>query len=477
MSTFLTCLIFLSLSNAVIFATTKSQSSSFFRANSVNQLKKTGDISRVSKLLATSQTYEGGDSTIATSTFNLAKSIIGAGVLSLPSAVAFFSDDSKALIPSAIICTIFGFLAAYSFSLIGRTCELHKAKSFQEAWAKSVNPKSAWVISAAITCMCFLASIAYAIIIGDSFQAIFKTFRFPDILAQRSNVIILMVSMFLLPLCSLKSLSALAPFSILGLGGTLYTAIFMLIRLLDKSYAPGGKFLASIPELMKPSFATRGPFKIDHMIFVLISMLSTSYIAHYSAPSFYSELKDASMKRFNTVVAGGFGFTLFMNLAVMVVGFLTFGGRSSGLVLNNYSGQDSLATAARVAIGAAIVTGFPFTFAALRDGVLDLAQLQGEKRVAVRQPVTIALLGFITAIALVLKDVGFVVSLSGAMFGSALMFIVPAVMFIANTKKSALPLTSTDKVEVAVSYGMIGTGVVMTVVGVAVSVLRELGKL
>ena len=78
---------------------------------------------------------------IAVSTFNLAKSIVGAGVLSLPSAVAFFSDDKLALIPSSIICAIFGFIAAYSFSLIGKACEQHKATSFQEAWSKSVDPK------------------------------------------------------------------------------------------------------------------------------------------------------------------------------------------------------------------------------------------------------------------------------------------------------------------------------------------------
>lgn len=61
---------------------------------------------------------KGGEAGIATSTFNLAKSIIGAGVLSLPSGVAFFADEKAALIPSSIICIVFGLIAAYSFSLI-----------------------------------------------------------------------------------------------------------------------------------------------------------------------------------------------------------------------------------------------------------------------------------------------------------------------------------------------------------------------
>ena len=276
--------------------------------------------------------------------------------------------------------------------------------------------------------MCFLASIAYSIIIGDSFSAIFRTFNFPAMMTQRTNVILLMTSLFLLPLSLLKRLNALAPFSLLGLGGTLYTAAFMTIRMLDKSYAPGGKYIASIAPALRPVFGTKGPYKIDHMIFVLVSMLSTAYIAHYNAPSFYAELQNPSMPRFNKVVNTAFGFSILTYLLVTAVGFLTFGGGVAGFCLNNYAGNDPLATAARVAVGCAIVTGFPFTFSALRDGILDLFNITGEKRNTWFQPLTGGLLGVVTALALVLKDVGFVVSLSGAMFGSALMFMIPVII-------------------------------------------------
>lgn len=113
----------------------------------------------------------GGDATISTSIFNLAKSIIGSGVLSLPSGIAFFADEPSALLPSVVICAIFGLVAAYSFSSIGNVCKEYEATSFQDAWAKSVSPKSAWVISSSITALCFLASLAYSIIIGESFTA------------------------------------------------------------------------------------------------------------------------------------------------------------------------------------------------------------------------------------------------------------------------------------------------------------------
>jgi amino acid permease len=270
----------------------------------------------------------------------------------------------------------------------------------------------------------------------------------------------------------MKSLSALAPFSLLGLGGTLYTGIFMLIRLLDKSYFPGGKFFNDI--VVKPSFQQRGGFAINHLAFVLLSMLSTSYIAHYNAPKFFTELKNPTMPRFNQVVGSAFGASILFYIFIMATGFLTFGGNTLGFVLNNYAKQDFLATLARLAIGLALLTGYPFVFSALREGLLDLT---GKKTIQERNksffPFTISLLGIVTAMALVLRDVGFVVSISGALFGCLLMFIVPGIMNISILKKQQ----GNHGLEIGVNYGLIGTGVVMTILGVYVSIMSQLGKL
>lgn len=136
--------------------------SSPFKLNSIS----TADIPVVS------EAESGGDSAMPTSVFNLAKSIIGAGVLSLPNGVAIFANDPKALIPASVICALFGLAAAYTFSSIGKVCKETNSKSFMEAWNKLVDPKSGWVISSSITAMCFLASLAYSIIIGDSFTSL-----------------------------------------------------------------------------------------------------------------------------------------------------------------------------------------------------------------------------------------------------------------------------------------------------------------
>jgi amino acid permease len=257
----------------------------------------------------------------------------------------------------------------------------------------------------------------------------------------------------------------------------LYTAIFMVIRFFDKSYALGGRYFSEIA--LKPSFNARGGYSLNHLTFVLLSMLSTSYIAHYNAPKFYTELKDTSMPRFNQVVSGAFGTSILFFILIMCTGFLTFGGATQGFVLNNYSSTDALAVLARLAIGIALLTGYPFTFSALREGLLDMAQVKGERRDALLRPATVGLLGLVTALALVLKDVGFVVSISGALFGCALMFVVPAIMTIKNLERLQT-LGRPNKnhgLEKTFNYLLVATGVIMGVLGVGVSTLRQMGKL
>lgn len=54
-------------------------------------------------------------------------------------------------------------------------------------------------------------------------------------------------------------------------------------------------------------------------------MFSTSYMAHTNAVKFYNELKDRSVPRFAQVVGVAMGAATFIYLAVMTLGFETFG--------------------------------------------------------------------------------------------------------------------------------------------------------
>ena len=65
---------------------------------------------------------------------------------------------------------------------------------------------------------------------------------------SRSWSVALLIWVVLYPLCSLKDLAALAPFSIAGVCSVAYVVGFMCVRALDGSYAPGGAYYREVGE-------------------------------------------------------------------------------------------------------------------------------------------------------------------------------------------------------------------------------------
>lgn len=406
------------------------------------------------------------------SAFNLAKCIGGVGLFSLPAGVALFSDAKKALIPSAVICTFLGLVAAYTFILYGRGCAHYNTTSLKETWEEAVGKGSGWVVSSSSTLKTLFTCLTFSIVIGDSFRDLAVSMGAPKLLQSRSNMILGMTSGIVLPLCLLESLDALTPFSAMGMAGTLYTAVFMTIRALDGSYAPGGRFHSTIAHSMQPVFNSR-PHGISSLTLVLVSMLSTAYIAHYNAPAFYSELRNNTSKRFNRVTMAGFGSAIVLTLWVISTGFLTFGGNCNGYVLNNYSRLDTLASIARFAVGVTLLTSYPFTFTALRTGIMDTLGVSASQRDEFHVPMTVSVLSLVTAAALVVKNVGFAVSFAGALFGNALMYCMPAII----EKRRVEAMGTANLRNRLVNNAILLFGAILGLLGAIVCVLREMGRI
>lgn len=107
---------------------------------------------------------------------------------------------------------------------------------------------------------------------------------------SRTQALLGVTGTVLLPLCLLKNLASLAPFSLVGIMGMLYTTCAMGLRWWSKSYAPGGAFFAT--QLAPPVFGDLGASAaLSPKALILACMLSNAYIAHFNAPKFLSELK------------------------------------------------------------------------------------------------------------------------------------------------------------------------------------------
>ncbi len=471
-----------------------------------------------------------GRATIPEEIFNLVKTIIGAGVLSLPagiaqmasqSAVSDSSPSSGIVISIAcLLIAIMGGISAYTFSLIARVCKMTNSDTYADCWKATRGPSLAWTIALISTLNCFAINLSFSMVLADTFRQLLSSFfelggKFhPEFFAgiapwnNRSGILIFFTVTSLIPLSCVKNLSSLAPFSLVGILGTVYTGFMIGLRSFDGSYKmPNGRFLAdleSVPSLSGGDGASLLQPLLNPKTLILASMLSTAYIAHFNAPKFYRELKDSDRqpKRFHLgVVASSFAASIVFYCLVASLGYLTFGSETQGMILSNYSTKDVLASLSRLALGVSLITSYPLLFMGLRNGIIDLINQiyplfgRSEKPDTIYQPqqqrkprkqlkltdrqsdrFTVALVALISFLAVKVTDITFVSSFSGALTGTALIFIFPPLMFRSalnmEIKRTNRPFTRLQRFERRLCSVIVGLGVFIAGVGARMAWIR-----
>ena len=295
---------------------------------------------------------------------------------------------------------------------------------------------------------------------------------------RRANIAA--ISLFgIYPLCTLKSLAALKPISIIGNIGLLMTAIVMTLRAL-----PGGaystassvtNYLSTLPAGLHPSFGVVGLRQLSST-FVLSSMAATAFLVHMAAPEFYQTLERQSVKRFGVLAATGFTSVTVLSAYMMCVGFMTFGGACKGMILNNYSTLDPGATLCRYLMGISLLGSYAFIGNVMKSAFFQLFYKRREITDEIRVRSTQTLVGTITGLALLLEDAGFVVSFAGAIFGSSLIYIMPPLLFLKSTKRrmddGSMESTPILKFERAWNRFLIVLGALLTIAGGSMTVIN-----
>lgn len=411
---------------------------------------------------------------------NLMKNIVGSGVLTLAAGVAAISDSPGVVAVGLGIALVFALLAGYCFALVGRVSEMTGGKSYTENWGLTVGDSSKWIPNVIVVFKTWSACLIYSMIIGDLFTDLAITAGITQIagIAVNRNSIIIFSHLFgLLPLCLLRSFTMLSYASFLGIGGLIFTAFFMLLRLIEGSYAPGGLFFKQLmakggKKFVVSSFNTAGTNAIKSLI--VISQLTNSYLCHYNAPKFQRELRNSTSERFSKMTYTAFIGAFLMNACYMVGGFLTFGGASKGLILNNYATTDALATISRGAIGFSILLGYPLTFEGFRSSALEFAKIK-EPSQKMKDTIATVFIASVCAGSMVLRDLGVVVSFLGALLGSFVIYVFPSMMY-RGARQAQLKKAGNEKEALGLDYHVAGSlisiGTFLGLLGATVVVLK-----
>ena len=117
---------------------------------------------------------------------------------------------------------------------------------------------------------------------------------------------------------------------------------------------------------------------------------------------------------------------------------------------------------------------YPLAFVGCRDGLLEMMKVPKEERTDAKvDNLTYIILATVTAVALKIKDLSFIMSFGGATLGNALIYVYPAIMFksaVTNLGKDATPA---QKLEVYLAMAFAAMGIGMGCIGAKMA----LGKL
>jgi sodium-coupled neutral amino acid transporter 11 len=410
-------------------------------------------------------------STVPISVFNLAKNIIGAGILALPAGMV--SGKGTGLANAVVLLIVMALLSAWSFSIIGELVQDTGAKSFKELWARTIGESSSGFVDHILMALTFGVAIMYSCFIGDLITSFLKRLDVPLLFKDRSVNIVWVTLSTLLPLCLQKDLSALQFSSIAGNVAVLYSVIFIVKRSLDGTYSTGGVYSMNTPHGIGSTAIPAWSLSIGTC--VLLNMLATSFMAHPNAVMFYRELKDRSMPRFNLVITVAFTISALAYVISMVAGYNTFGIKSQGIILLNYHQYDEAAALGVAATALSIIGGYPLLFAGLRDAFVSFLRTSAKKGGvldALSKDFTLStILPLIAAtlVALVASDIKLIVSLVGSLFGAAIVYVIPSYMFLKHVAKGARQ----PKSKVLFAHAVMLFGIVLGVGGTAVTFLEK----
>jgi amino acid permease len=159
-----------------------------------------------------------------------------------------------------------GVTFGYFCWLIAKVCKMTGRHTYRGIWQETMGHTGSVGVSIANALKAALADLAYATILADTLNSLFASAGWQ---VPRVICLFLITVTAILPLCLLKNLHVLAPFSVVGTAGIIFTAIAMAIRYLDGSYQPGGRFHDNIDPSLQPHFGkTNGAWSTGILPFV-----------------------------------------------------------------------------------------------------------------------------------------------------------------------------------------------------------------
>ena len=196
----------------------------------------------------------------------------------------------------------------------------------------------------------------------------------------------------------------------------------------------------------------------------LLLLRAIAFVCHHNSLLIYGSLKTPTIDNFSRVTHYSVGVSTLACLVMSLAGFLTFGNRTLGNVLNNFPPDNTMVNIARLCFGLNMLTTLPLEAFVCREVMLTYWFPDAPFSLRRHLLFSTGLVVGAMAISLVTCDLGAVFELVGATSAVAMAYILPPMCYIKLTTRSW---------RTYLAYAVVAFGVVVMVI----SVIQAVGKL
>lgn len=342
--------------------------------------KEEKDIEFSNSVELTDEEQHGGKSTVGQAAFNMAKTIVGAGVFGLPTVY-----QKTGFVTVTVLIVGLVFLVYWTLLVLLRAGLKANTWSYHDLMRKCFGPVGSYTYAIFAFLFAFGGMCAYVVIVGDTLPIVLRSLvGMADTNAKLTGatkyltdrrVVIIITSLFvMLPVSSFRDISKLAKFSVSAL-----IAIIMIsgsVIIAGVSLTQEQRIAGATPP-GNPNKLTYNPnfFTVFNSegISGAVGTLCFAYVCHHNTFIIFRSLKKPSLNGFSKVNIFSLGYAMLVFLVVGISGFALFNGLFSGSnVLNVFSNTNGLINFARALFAYEVLLTYPLALFVCRDILLKV---------------------------------------------------------------------------------------------------------
>ncbi|KAF1967640.1 hypothetical protein BU23DRAFT_559278 [Bimuria novae-zelandiae CBS 107.79] len=391
-------------------------------------------------------------SSMRSSFMNMANSIIGAGIIGQP-----YAFRNAGLVTGTLLLIGLTITVDWTIQLIVINSKLSGTDSFQATVEHCFGKSGLVAISLAQWIFAFGGMVAFCVIVGDTIPRVLDA-MFPSLadmpflwlLTNRRAIIILLILGISYPLSLYRDISKLAKAS----GLALVSMTIIIFTVITQSFR--------VPTESRGQL--KGNLVIRSGIFEAVGVISFAFVCHHNSLLIYGSLRTPTIDRFARVTHYSTGISLVACLVMAYFGYLTFGDKTLGNVLNNFPNDNLLVNIARLCFGLNMLTTLPLEAFVCRE-VMNNYWFPEEPYQPNRHIIfTTSLVVSAMTLSLLTCDLGVIFELFGATSACALAYILPPLCYIKLSKRSS---------KTYVAMGVVAFGCAV----MAISLIKTMGRM